>query len=115
MPIIVLLVVAASLALGACGGSSDDGASAAQKAPSASAPSLPPPIASPAEDPEQDTINEALAGLTQEQAEAAATAAGYTTRVVSVDGEPRMMTMDYRTDRINLEIDDDQVTRAYVG
>jgi len=42
-------------------------------------------------------------------------AAGYTSRVVEIDGEPQPATMDYRLDRINLETTAGQVTDAYWG
>lgn len=119
MRVMFLVAAAAVFTLGACAAGDDsaavDTAVATTSAAADANPSLPPPITSPADDPDQNTINAALKGLTIEQAEAAASAAGYSTRVVSVDDEPRMMTMDYRTDRINLEIVDDRVDRAYVG
>lgn len=114
MKIILLLVAAAAITLSGCGSDGDSAADSRAASPT-SAPSLPPPVSSPADDPDQNTIDEALTGRTTEEAEAAATAAGYTVRVVSVDGEPKMTTMDYRTNRINLEIEDDVVTRAFVG
>lgn len=79
---------------------------------SASRPALPPPNA---ENPDSAAVDAALAGLSQEQAESAAAAAGYTVRIASVDGEPRALTMDYRFDRINLELESGTVTAANVG
>jgi hypothetical protein len=49
------------------------------------------------------------------EAEKATTDAGYAFRVVSVDGEPKAVTMDYREDRINAEVEDDEVVRVTVG
>lgn len=118
MRVIVVMAVASVLILGACSSADEESNDARSSSVSDSAPSnptLPPPVASPAEDPVQSTINAALSGLSEAEAEAAAAAAGYDVRVVSVDGEQRMTTMDYRTDRINLEIEDGQVTRAFVG
>ncbi len=56
-----------------------------------------------------------LIGQTAKQAKAAIAEAGYEARVVSVDGDVRPVTMDYRPDRINLTIVDKVVTKATVG
>lgn len=42
-------------------------------------------------------------------------AEGFTARVVERDGEPLPATMDYRIERFNLVITDDQVTGITVG
>lgn len=57
----------------------------------------------------------AVIGLTEAEAAAWATANGFTTRVVEVDGEPKPVTMDYRPDRINLTLVDGKVTKATLG
>ncbi len=80
--------------------------------PSASAlPALPTPNPAPT----VDAVSPALVGLTQPDAEAKATAAGYTTRIGSVDGQPRALTMDYRFDRITLDVEAGRVVRASAG
>lgn len=56
-----------------------------------------------------------LVGLTTKQAKAQIAAEGYQARVVSVDGDVRPVTMDYRPDRINLTIVDGVVTQATQG
>lgn len=56
-----------------------------------------------------------LLGRTRAEAKAAAQAAGYTFRVVSVDGQPRAVTMDYRPDRIDATIVKGVVTEVSVG
>ncbi|MGB7980199.1 MAG: hypothetical protein WCF36_05345 [Candidatus Nanopelagicales bacterium] len=56
-----------------------------------------------------------LVGMPADEAEQVVTEAGYTWRIASVDGEPRALTMDFRTDRINAEIEQDTVTRVTVG
>ena len=56
-----------------------------------------------------------LTGLSQSAAEQKAAAAGFTTRIVSVDGVGRPVTMDFRYDRINLEIVSGNVTKATAG
>jgi len=42
-------------------------------------------------------------------------AEGYTTRVVSVDGRKSLITADYNPQRINLEVRENMVIRAYIG
>jgi heat shock protein HslJ len=56
-----------------------------------------------------------LIGQSTKQAKAAIAEAGYEARVVSVDGDVRPVTMDYRPDRINVTIVDKVVTNATVG
>jgi hypothetical protein len=58
---------------------------------------------------------ESLIGLTDGQAEEATEEAGFTYRVVSIDGEPLAVTLDYRTDRVNVSLEDDVVVEATVG
>ena len=56
-----------------------------------------------------------LVGLPTKQAKAQISDEGYEVRVISVDGDSRPVTMDYRPDRINLTIVDGVVTRATQG
>lgn len=56
-----------------------------------------------------------LVGMSKKQAKAAAAKAGYTIRVVSVDGDNRPVTTDYRPDRLNLKIVDGKVTEVTSG
>lgn len=53
-------------------------------------------------------------GKSFEDAEAWAEDSDFAIRPVAIDGEPQVQTMDYRTDRINVQVDDDIVTR-YCG
>jgi hypothetical protein len=53
--------------------------------------------------------------LSLERAEEAIRAFGMVSRVVSVDGESMMVTEDYRTDRVNIEITDGLVSKASIG
>ena len=126
---VLLAGFGATVVLGGCGSettvedeSTSQAASAAasggqQSAPAGGAspgqtnPSLPPP----SPEPDNDAVDAALQGMSQADAESTAIAAGYTIRIASVDGEGRAMTMDYRYDRINLELEGGLVTRAYVG
>ncbi len=56
-----------------------------------------------------------LVGMPVEEAEAAASDAGYAFRVVSIDGKPGAATSDYREDRINADIEDDEVVTVTIG
>lgn len=56
-----------------------------------------------------------LLGLSVAQAEARAAKRDYTVRVVSVNGQSRPMTMDYRPDRLNLYVEDGRVTQVTTG
>ena len=56
-----------------------------------------------------------LVGMAVAEAETTTTDAGFVFRVVSVDGEPMAVTMDYREDRINAEVEDDTVVRVTIG
>ncbi len=120
----VVAALAAGLTIAACsasGGSSagttsstpapDDSGVTSTTLPSASAVE-PPPSVFPSPD---ASFLASLAGMSQSAAEQAAAAAGFTTRVVSVDGVGRPVTEDYRSDRINLEIVGGKVTKATAG
>jgi hypothetical protein len=67
--------------------------------------------------PEQVTFAEDLVAQGVDEATAAGTieAAGYTYRVIMIDGESLPMTMDYRLDRINLTLQDGIVVDASWG
>jgi hypothetical protein len=56
-----------------------------------------------------------LVGMSAADAEKATTDAGFTFRVTSVDGKPNAVTMDYREDRINAEVEADKVVRVTIG
>lgn len=56
-----------------------------------------------------------LVGLPTKQAKEQIVDEGYEVRVVSVNGDTRPVTMDYRPDRINLTIVDGVVTKATQG
>jgi hypothetical protein len=67
--------------------------------------------------PDQVTLAEDLIVQGVDEATAAGTieAAGYTYRVIMIDGESLPVTMDYRTDRINLTLQDGIVVDASWG
>ena len=56
-----------------------------------------------------------LVGLAEDVAIAKIKAAGFVARIINRNGVPFMYTMDYRTDRVNLEIDNGKVTKADIG
>lgn len=56
-----------------------------------------------------------LVGKKVARARAAAIDEGYEFRVVSVDGESKPVTMDYRPNRLNATVVDDRVTEVTVG
>ena len=99
-----------ALLLAAC--ATDGGSASGSSAPSAPArASLP----APTDPPNAEAVSAALVGLTQTEAEARAGAAGYTTRIASVDGQPRALTMDYSASRVNLDVADGRVAAVTVG
>ena len=53
--------------------------------------------------------------LSPDAATASAEGSGYTTRIGSVDGEAKPLTMDYREDRMTFTVVDDVVTECLVG
>jgi hypothetical protein len=56
-----------------------------------------------------------LVGMSAADAEKATTDAGFVFRVTSQDGKPNAVTMDYRDDRINADIENDEVVRVTIG
>ncbi len=53
--------------------------------------------------------------MPQDEATAAIEEAGYVWRLGTIDGEPQAVTMDYRTDRLTLTVDDGLVTDGSWG
>lgn len=56
-----------------------------------------------------------LLGMNVVEAEALAKSQGFMSRIVERDGESFMITMDYRTNRVNLIVENDIITKAHVG
>lgn len=54
-------------------------------------------------------------GRTPESAEALAASRGLSTRIVRIDDQVFPGTSDYRLDRMNIEVDANKVTKAYIG
>ena len=63
----------------------------------------------------EQTLDEAVIGMTKEDAVAKIKAANHKARVVAVDGEDFMRTMDFWPDRLNLEIVDGKVVKVSRG
>ena len=60
--------------------------------------------------PTVDSAAAVLVGLTEAEAHDAAAEHGWTVRVARLDGEDQPLTMDFREDRVNVEITDGKVT-----
>ena len=56
-----------------------------------------------------------LIGMNITEAEQRAQAAGFTLRIVERDGESYAITMDYRTDRVDVKVTNDIITEYSVG
>lgn len=65
--------------------------------------------------PAQPAFEETLIGLSEQSASEGAELFGYSVRVTERDGEAFAVTLDYRTDRINVVITDGVVTSASIG
>jgi hypothetical protein len=63
-----------------------------------------------AAEPTDESADELLVGLTEDQATAAAEACGWILRVVHRDGEDLPVTLDLRPNRVNVEVTDGEVT-----
>lgn len=64
---------------------------------------------------EISVVAESLIGMSVKKAEQAANDAGFEFRVISTDGEPAAVTMDYREDRINAAIENGSVVQVTIG
>jgi hypothetical protein len=64
--------------------------------------------------PELDVL-QAVQGMPLDEATSYAQGVGFELRVVEIDGESLMVTEDYRTDRVNVVIENDIVTSAEIG
>lgn len=56
-----------------------------------------------------------VVGMTVQEAYDTITAAGLVARTVEIDGDPQIVTKDYRTDRVNVTVSQGVVTGAVVG
>ena len=58
---------------------------------------------------------DSLIGLTEDEATKVAAERGWAVRVAMRDGEPFMLTMDYRQDRVNITVVNNLVTSVVIG
>ena len=123
---IIGLFSLAVITLGVAGCSVRVGEAAFSPTPSVSTPSVSTPSVpstdvtptfsvSPSKVPATEAFLGSLVGLPLGTAQGKAADAGYVTRVVSIDGQPQMVTMDYSDGRLNFEIVKDKVTKVTVG
>ena len=62
------------------------------------------------EEPTEESADELLVGLTEAEATDGAEACGWILRVGRVDGEDRPQTLDFRPNRVTVEVTDGEVT-----
>ncbi len=62
------------------------------------------------EEPTEESADELLVGLTEAEATEAAEACGWILRVGRVDGQDRPLTLDFRPNRVTVELTDGEVT-----
>ena len=65
--------------------------------------------------PETTALADSLVGMSEGEAVMKVEATGRTIRIARRDKENFALTMDYRPDRINIEVDADMVTKVTVG
>jgi hypothetical protein len=65
-----------------------------------------------ADEPTVETATDLVVGLTEDEAEEALEECGWTMRVGRRDGEDLAMTMDFRPERVNVEVTDGEVTEV---
>ena len=95
---------------------SGDVATPIQSSTQTMTPSSDKPDAKPQEKPAAKPVGDArYIGMTQEAASALAKKEGVPSRVVSVDGQVRMVTMDHRPERLNFTVVAGKVTKVTHG
>ncbi|MFM8351395.1 MAG: hypothetical protein ACKN9D_10035 [Actinomycetales bacterium] len=114
--LLIALTLGAALTATACTGQSS---SEQSNSPSAAASQTAGPTRGPNPDvtaEQQVLLDELLATpLPVDDVQQRIKAAGYTSRIVEIDGEPQPATMDYRLDRVNLITTNSLVTDAFWG
>ncbi len=106
---ILSFLVAALLALTGCSSTSERGSDEVPVVKITPAPENPADGS-----PELDVL-QAVQGMPLDEATSYAQGVGFELRVVEIDGESLMVTEDYRTDRVNVVIENDIVTSAEIG
>lgn len=112
---LLVLVIGTCLAVGGC--ADPDATGTPPVTPSGVQPSGNPCLGEggPAEPPDAGPDTDQYLGLTEQQAKDLAKDNGFTVRVAGRDGECYALTMDYRTDRVNVYLEDGTVTAATIG
>jgi len=64
---------------------------------------------------DKDILFEYLKRKTYKEAQEICKEAKFTLRVVKEDGNYKIVTRDYRLDRINLELENNIITKVYIG
>jgi hypothetical protein len=105
---VAALAVAITFGAAACG---DDGPNASNDSATTEAPDGTAEVPE-AGGPTVETATLVLVGLTEDEATEAAEALGWEVRVIRRDGEDLPMTMDLRTNRVNVEVTDGEVTEV---
>jgi hypothetical protein len=100
----ILLTAAASLAVISC-----------QQQSSEPAPEKNPPAAEKPTTPADPADANSYLGMTLEAASARADKAGIRWRIVEEDGKPRLVTKDYRPDRLNFAVEKGKIIRVNKG
>lgn len=78
-------------------------------------PETPAPQSPPATRPKAGESDNDFLGLSQEAGEKLADRRKFAHRVVAIDGESRPVTMDYREDRVNFEIEEGKIVKVTRG
>jgi hypothetical protein len=112
-----ILVLGVCLAVGACGDNEPDAVAAPTASPTDPEPSGSPCLGGgdPAEPSDAGPDTDQYLGLTEQEAKDLAKDNAFTVRVAGRDGECYALTMDYRTDRVNVYLEDGTVTAATIG
>ena len=105
---VLLCIVPLALTLSSCSDGVVDGTAIGDSEPAAMATGVPPEMTALC----NDIVAEAM---TPEDASALAGERGAVTRIGSVDGEQQALTMDYRLDRLTLDVANGVVTGCTVG
>ncbi len=74
-----------------------------------------PAPAAPSDETLEGDVLQAVIGMSLDEATSYTQRAGFELRLVEIDGEPLITTKDYRTDRVNVVIENNFVTSAEIG
>lgn len=110
-------VLAAAVLLAACGGEAATPAGGPTDPTTSTTPTSNPclPQGGPEQPADVAAVTDAFVGLSAKEAKALARDQGQTTRVAGRDGECFALTLDYRSDRVNLYLEQGVVVAATIG